>query len=395
MISAPRALRFLLTFLCADLLWAGEPSRIIIPKESDPSKFIPVAIEGITGEALSALKFDLEIAGFEIAGADRALLLISGSNRSSLIGRVNDRARSSLLSKEYTGGTERAQAHAFADDIVQLLPGRQGVARTKIAFKVDTGQNSEIYIADYDGHNAVRVTQDNTITRDPAWVPGRRALFYTSYKAGNPDILFHDLPAGTRRPFAQYPGLNAGAAASPDGRRVAMVLSKNGSPDIYVREIDGGNPTQLTRTREDESSPCWSPDGRTICFASRAGGRAALYTVSAGGGEMRRLRTDGASSCTEPDWSPDGKTIVFTANMGGFRICTVPATGGAADLLIDPKTNTGIAGEDPCWAPNSRTVAFTRRVGGRRVVSLLDVPTKRVKDVQHVSGSCSQPSWAK
>jgi TolB protein len=390
-----RTLRVVFAFACLNLLSAAESPRIIVPGTSRPSDFIPVAIEGISGEALSALKFDLEIAGFEIAGADSALLLISGSNRSSLVGRVTDRLKGSLLSKEYTGGTERAQAHAFADDIVQLLPGRQGIARTKIAFKVDTGQNSEIYIADYDGHNALRVTQDNTITRDPAWVPGRRALFYTSYKDGNPDIFFHDLSSGTRRPFARYPGLNAGAAVSPDGRRVAMVLSKNGSPDIYVRDIDGNNPTQLTRTKEDESSPCWSPDGRSICFASRASGRAALYIVPAGGGEMRRLRTDGASSCTEPDWSPDGKTIVFTANMGGFRICTVSAAGGAADLLTDPRTNTGVAGEDPSWAPNSRTVVFTRRVGGRRLVSLLDVPTKRVKDVQHVSGSCSQPSWAK
>src|SRR5207249_10001969 len=92
---------------------------------------------------------------------------------------------------------------------------------------------------------------------------------YTSYKAGNPDIYVHDLQSGTRRAFARYPGLNAGAAPSPDGRRVALVLSKGGSPDIYVCDADGSNLKPLTRTREAESSPCWSPDGRTICFSSR------------------------------------------------------------------------------------------------------------------------------
>src|SRR6266511_62272 len=392
MISSHRALAL---FAFLSLLSAAESPRLVVPKVSDPSNFIPIAIEGFTGEALSALKFDLEIAGFEIASADSALLLVSGSNRSSLVGRVADRSKNSLISKEYIDGTERAQAHAFADDIVQLYPGRKGIARTKIAFKVDTGRNSEIYIADYDGHNAKQVTQDNSSTHAPAWVPGRRVLFYTSYKDGNPDVFMHDLSGGIRHPFARYPGLNTGAAVSPDGRRVALVLSKGGSPDIYVCDIDGSNLRPLTRTKEDESSPCWSADGRTICFTSRAGGRAALYTVSASGGAMRQLRTNGASNCTEPDWSPDGKTIVFTANMGGFRLCTVPASGGDADLLTDPKTKTGVAGEDPCWAPNSRTVVFTRRVGGKRVVSLLDVPTKRVKDVQHGSGSCSQPSWAK
>jgi len=168
---------------------------------------------------------------------------------------------------------------------------------------------------------------------------------------------------------------------------VALVLSKGGSPDIYVCDADGSNLKPLTRTREAESSPCWSPDGRTICFSSRHEGRSALFVVSVDGGSMRRLSTGGALNCTEPDWSPDGKQIVFTRLAGDFEICVVPAGGGAMTPLV--------AGEDPAWAPNSRTVIFTRRVKGKRVVSLLDVPTKQIKDIQQTSGSCSQPCWAK
>ncbi len=110
--------------------------------------------------------------------------------------------------------------------------------------------------------------------------------------------------------------------------------------------------------------------------------------MDAEGGESRRVSTvRAAGHLTEPDWSPDGRTIVFTAQMGTFQICTVPAGGGEASILVD--------GEDPSWAPNSRTVVFTRREGNKRVLSLLDVPTKRVKDVSKISGSCSQPSWQK
>ena len=375
----------LLTLNPAGKLAASE--TLTVSGLADPTQLVPISVEGYSGEVLSALTFDLEVAGFKITGADQALLLVSGSNNPNVAGRVTDRSKKSLLAKEYTGGSTRLQAHAFADDLVALV-GRQGIARTKIAFKSDQGQNSEICVADYDGHNAIAVTQDHTITRDPAWVPGRRMLYYTSYKAGNPDIYFHDLQSGTRRAFARYPGLNSGAVASADGRHVAMVLSKGGSPDIYVCDADGGNLKQLTRTKEAESAPCWSPDGRSICYSSREQGRSALFVISADGNSKRRLTTDGAINCTEPDWSPDGKTIVFTANMGGFQICTVPAGGGSATPLV--------AGEDPSWAPNSRTVIFTRnRVKGRGVVSLLDVPTKQTKDIQQTSGSCSQPSWAK
>jgi len=378
-----------IALFCSAVLILGRVSgQEQLDIDRDKTKLVPIALEGFTGETATVLRFDLDLQGFVVTTPDKAQYLLSGSNGASLVGRVTDRInKSSLLSKEYTGGTPRSQAHTFADDFVQLFPDRKGIARTKIAFKSESGGNSEIYVADYDLHNAVAVTQDNTINRDPAWVPGRRILFYTSYKSGTVDIYQQDLQARTRRAFARYPGMNAGAAVSPDGRKVAMVLSQNGSPDIYVCDIDGGNLVQLTRTREDESSPCWSPDSRTICFTSRVGGRAALYTVPAGGGEMRRLRTGGVTNCTEPDWSPDGKTIVFTSNMGGFQICTVPATGGDATVVA--------AGEDPSWAPNSRTVVFTRRARGKRAVSLLDVPTKRVKDVQQISGSSSQPVWAK
>ena len=185
---------------------------------SGEAKRIPISLEGYSGEVLSVLRFDLEIQGFEITGADKAQYLVSGNNNSSVVGRLTDRInKASLLAKEYTGGTPRSEAHSLSDDIVEKVTGRKGIARTKIAFKVENGPNSEIYVADYDGHNAIAVTQDHTITRDPGWVPGRRMLYYTSYKAGNPDIYSHDLQSGTRRTFARYPGLNSGAAPSPPG----------------------------------------------------------------------------------------------------------------------------------------------------------------------------------
>jgi TolB protein len=218
-------------------------------------------------------------------------------------------------------------------------------------------------------------------------VPGKLALYYTSYKRGNPDIYYHNLDTRERHPIASYSGLNTSAAVSPDGRRVAMILSKSGSPDVYICDADGSNLRQLTKTREDESSPCWSADGQWVCFAAKIKERRALYKVSVSGGEPQRIPTTGVSNPTEPDWSPDGKWIVFTAMMGGFEICVVPSQGGQAITLV--------SGEDPSWAPNSRTVVYARRQSGHRVLSLLDVLTKQFKDVSRISGSNSQPSWAR
>lgn len=362
--------------------------RLVITADVDPSKVIPVSIQGLSGEALSVLKFDLEVVGFEVVSPEQAKFNIDGSNQGVLEGRVTERVtKTRLLANRYEGGTTRAQAHAFADDIVLKLTGKPGIARTKIAFKGQNGSNTEIFVADYDGANAIPVTRDNALVAAPCWVPGKWILYFTSYKSGWPDIHSADLKSGERRVIAKYPGLNTSAAISPDGRRIAMILSKSGSPDLFVANADGTGLKRLTTTPADESSPCWSPDGKTICFVSRASGLPRLYVIPADGGQMRRLNTAGAGSVTEPDWSPDGQTIVFTALWGRFQICTVPAGGGDVTILHE--------GEDPSWAPNSRTIIFTRRKGGRSVLSLLDVHTKRVKDVAQSSGSWSQPSWAK
>ena len=355
------------------------------------ARVIPISLSGYTGEAAAVLRFDLEVAGFEITDEEKAQYSLSGKNSAGQIeGRLQDRlSKANLLAKAYTGDNPRLQAHALADDVVMAILKIPGIARTKVAFKHEKSQgNSEIYISDYDGHNAKPVTTDNSIVAAPAWLPKQWHLFYTSYRSGFPWIYSHNLTSGERRPFAKFPGLNSGAVVSPDGRRVAMILSKAGSPDLWVANIDGTNLKRLTETREDESSPCWSPDGTKICYASRVSERRSLFIISANGGAPQRLNTGGEPNPSEPDWSPDGKTIVFTSQpRAGFNICTVGAQGGQVQLLV--------AGEDPSWAPNSRTVIFTRRTGNKRILSLLDVPTKRVKDTAQISGSRSQPSWAK
>ena len=352
-------------------------------------KPIPVSLSGFTGEAADVIQFDLYVQGFTFTTPEVAQFLISGSNSGDLVGRASDRLNKSVLvNKSYTGASLRRQAHAFTDDFLRAI-NRKGIAQTKIAFKREAGANSEIYIADFDGHGAQAVTHDNTLVAAPAWVPGRLALCYTSYKLGNPEIFRHNLSTGERTSIAHHAGSNISPAPSPDGSKVAMILSKGGAVDLWVANADGGGLLQLTKTREDDSSPCWSPDGKWICFATKINERRSLCKVSASGGPVQRIATSGVSNPSEPDWSPDGKWIVFTSQMGGFDLCVVPASGGTATVLV--------SGEDPSWAPNSRTVVFARRQGGRRTLCLLDVPTKQTKDVSRISdsGSSSQPSWAR
>src|SRR5579864_4096596 len=197
---------------------------------------IPISISGFTGTALDVLKFDLYVQGFAVVPADQAQYQISGSSDGNIVGHVMDKyARKEILSRSYTGADIRREAHAFADDFVSTVKGWPKIGQTKIAFKVEQpGGSGEIYVSDFDGYNSQAITTDGAIVAAPAWAPGRLALYYTSYKLGNPDIFYQDLSSGQRRNFAGFPGLNTSAAVSPNGSKVAMILSRNGDPNVWV-----------------------------------------------------------------------------------------------------------------------------------------------------------------
>ncbi|HEX7654132.1 MAG TPA: hypothetical protein VF607_11535 [Verrucomicrobiae bacterium] len=376
----------------------GRAQEIDIGKDIDilgRVKPIPVSLSGFSGETEEVLKFDLYVQGYSFVSPAEAQFNISGSNGGNVVGQVVDKLQNkTILSRSYNGASLRRQSHAFADDIVAATLQAAGkeaskpIGGGKIAYKSQTPYGiGEIYLADFDGNNGQQITHDGVIVAKPAWLSGKLALFYTSYAQTYPEIFYQNLSTGQRKVFADFPGLNTSASVSPDGSKVAMVLSKSGSPNIWIANASGGGFKRLTTGLED-SSPCWSPDGRYICFATKFHERRRLAKIPAGGGEITYLNTAGAGNPTEPDWSPDGKWIAFTRLAGDFDICVMPADGN-----LPPKVM--VAGQNPSWSPNSRTLIFNHGSGGHQTLSVLDVFTKQYKDCRRAPGSNSQAAWAR
>jgi hypothetical protein len=176
---------FACTLLFSAFTSAQNDSNVRI-EVSGGARVIPISLSGYNGEAASVLRFDLEVAGFEITDGEKAQYTLTGKNDGGQIeGRLQDRlSKANLLAKAYTGDNMRLQAHALADDVVMAILKIPGIARTKVSFKHEKSQgNSEIYISDYDGQNAKAVTADNSIVAAPAWLPKQWHLFSTHLTA--------------------------------------------------------------------------------------------------------------------------------------------------------------------------------------------------------------------
>ncbi|PTX98103.1 biopolymer transporter Tol [Spartobacteria bacterium LR76] len=372
----------LLLFALAALAQAQEPATITIRKGDTTSVALKAIAGGDGAAATKVLQNDLDLSGlFSITPPERASYIISGNaNGGSIEGQVVDQRGSVVLQKSYSGGT-RAAVHQFADDIVETLTGKKGIASSKIAFVATRTGRKEIYTADYDGANVRQITNDGSISVAPALSADGSKLAYTGYQSGYADIYLIELASGARNRIIKFPGTNSGASFSPDGDRIACTLSKDGNPELYILGANGSGARRLTKTSGVESSPTWSPDGSQIIYSSDDRGGPQLYKIGAGGGSGQPIST-GYNYCTEPSWSPDGRKVAFTVRTGGFSIAVKDLQSGATQILT--------AGEDPVFGADSRHVIFSN---GSSLI-LLDTQNGRQVPIVTGLGKVTEPTWS-
>jgi len=382
--ALPAVLLVALSLASPRFVVAQEAPLITITK----SDKVAIGVNGISGPdgagIAQLVQRDLQLSGaFSVGGPNTGSFSVSGAaSGATLRGLLLERGGRSLLERSYSGSA-RAQAHAFANDIVETITGVRGIAGSRLGFVANRTGHKEVYLVDADGSNQMQMTRDGLISVSPRLSPDGRRLAYTGYQSGYADVYEIDLGSGSRRRIMKYPGTNSGAAYSPDGSRFAVTLSKDGNPELYVTDSSGASPQRLTMTPGVESSPSWSPDGRQIVYSGDSGGSPALYRISASGGSPSAIRT-GHGYNTEPNWSPDGKRLAFTVREGGgFQVAILEFSTGSVRLLAE--------GQNPVWGPDSRHVAYAQ--GGS--LMLLDVVSLQRSAIVTGLGQISEPTWAR
>ena len=285
----------------------------------------------------------------------------------------------------------RALGHRIADDVVKAATGREGIARTRIAFVNNQTGRKELYVMDYDGENVKRLTDDKSIALLPRFSPDGRRIAFTSYKDGNPDLFLLDLETGHARAVSDEQGLNIAGGFSPDGTKLLMTLSRGRSPNLYLKDLESGKVERLTTHFGADSTPTFSPDARQVAFVSDRSGNPQIYVLELDKKQSRRLTN--LNWCDAPAWSPTGEWIAFAGranNKDKMDIFLVDVTGSQVRQLT---TGQG-SNEDPAWSPDGRLIVFSSTRTGRPQIHVMDADGSAPRLAAELPGASSTPHWS-
>lgn len=293
-----------------------------------------------------------------------------------------------ILGKRYQLQSDlyRLVAHRVADEMMKLF-GEKPIFTTKIVFVSNRDGNDELYMMDYDGANQTRLTFNKWRDYMPAWSPDQKAIVFTSYRSGNPDLYILYPYEGKLVPVSTK-GTNFAGAFSPDGKKLAFCSTKDGNAEIYVANADGTNIRRITYNNAIDTAPSWSPTGREIAFTSDRTGTPQIYIMDAEGGNVRKV-SFGGDYLDSPAWSPDGERIVFVSRVNNFF-----------DLyLLNLRTNqitklteTNARNESPSWSPDGRHIVFSSNMSGTIQIYSIDYDGTNLRCLTS-QGENKLPNW--
>ncbi len=250
-------------------------------------KLIVADTDGENPRPVLESRFPLMSPSWSQDGQWLAYVSFEGRRSSVYVQRVRDGQRSRVSARAGING-----APAFSPDGKKLALTLGG-----------TGGNADIYVLDLASQGLARITDDPAIDTEAVWASDGQSLFFTSDRAGGPQIYQIGVRPGDKPKRITFGSTyNARPRVSPDGTQLAMVTLDGNNYRIGVQDLKNGSVRVLSKGRQDES-PSFAPNGAMVIYSGQDAGRAVLATVSVDGLTGTRLKSD-QGQVREPVWGP-------------------------------------------------------------------------------------------
>ena len=251
------------------------------------------------------------------------------------------------------------------------------------------GLNGDIYLADWDGGNPVKIADgtpdpgaggpnacNGNWGEGPMWSPDGRHFAYRSASG--------DRCAGTvvitdpvTKSVASFPGGGWLVSWSPDSTRVATWVDDAQTIGIYG--FDGVRQALLSVPNgcalPGDFDPVWSPDGMSLVVWP--------CEVPVDGRTPRRLPADDPRSHEQWEYSPDGASFAYIA----AESLVVATADGSQDRVLIP-TGVTLGGLQPMWSPTGDRIAFNAGLSLSEPdeIGIIDVASGKVTRLAGVRG---------
>lgn len=287
----------------------------------------------------------------------------------------------------------RMAARRLADKMTEAYGNQKGFAQDRVLF-LNRGQQkargqaipAELCLGYPDGMDIRNVTSDGKMIIFPRWIGQSDDVLYLSDKNGATQIWQLNTSTGVRSvKWSFNKGAPTGIAVSPDGRKVAAILSFQGNPELYVIDIASGNWQRLTNTEHDvEGQPTWSPDGKQIAFV-RGVNSQQIWVIDVATKRERRLTSRGRKNL-DPDWGKDGRI----AYISGSFVAVMDATKGDSS---SENVTEAARWEHPSWSRDGRHLTASRD----KAIFIIDTNKDgdEPRQMFRASGNWTAPSWTK
>jgi serine/threonine-protein kinase len=185
--------------------------------------------------------------------------------------------------------------------------------------------------------------------------------------------------SGKTKPLLATPGVYQSPRFSPDGQRLALMVTNGRGYDIFVYDLQRETMSRLTFTGEAKY-PIWAPDGNHIVFQAGSGGSYTFSWIRAdGAGEEQQLMVN-RTPITASSFSPDGRRLAyFDLNPeSGQDLWTLPLElnnsehpkPGKPELFQRTPFNEPL----PVFSPDGRWIAYRSDESGTNEIYVRPFP---------------------
>ena len=136
------------------------------------------------------------------------------------------------------------------------------ISASQVAFTY----GADLWVADLNGQNVLRLTSTPAVESDPHFSPDGKWIAFTSNRSGNTAVYIVSAKGGEPKRLTFHPSATLSRGWSNDGKQVLFSSERETAPSNYMRlwtvPATGGNPTLVAKQWGFDGS--YSPDGKQM-----------------------------------------------------------------------------------------------------------------------------------